>query len=176
MALAAAAGVLALGVLFGMLLAVGLSLLLALRRFAQPASSELGRLPGTRDFVALRLHPQAERTPGVLVLRPDEPMFFANAEAMAHTVAGLAHTPGLHAVVLSVESSDDMDVTTLEAMQELHAHLARSGVALLLARVKDHPRAALQRAGLGHIATFWSVDDAVRAAQAPAIPEQPATA
>lgn len=174
MALAAAAGVLALGVLFGMLLAVGLSLLLALRRFAQPASSELGRLPGTRDFVALRLHPQAGRTPGVLVLRPDEPLFFANAEAMAHTVAARASAPGLHAVVLSVESSDDMDVTTLEAVQELHAHLARRGVALLLARVKDHPRAALQRAGLAHIATFWSVDDAVCAAQAPAIPEQPA--
>ena len=172
MALAAAAGVLVLGVLFGMLLAVGLSLLLALRRFAQPAASELGRLPGTHDFVALKLHPQAQRTPGVLVLRPDEPLFFANAEAMAHIVATHAGAQGVRAVVLSVESSDDMDVTTLEALQELQAHLARRGLALLLARIKDHPRAALQRAGLTHIPLFWSVDDAVGAAQGMAIPEQ----
>lgn len=172
MALAAAAGVLVLGVLFGMLLAVGLSLLLALRRFAQPACSELGRLPGSHDFVALALHPQAQRTPGVLVLRPDEPLFFANAEAMAHIVAARAHGAGLRAVVLSVESSDDMDVTTLEALQELQAHLARQGLALLLARIKDHPREALERAGLAQIPLFWSVDDAVGAAQALPIPEQ----
>lgn len=169
LALGSAAGVLVLGVLPGMLLAIGLSLLLALRQFAQPACSELGRLPGTHDFVALDLHPQAQRTPGVLVLRPDEPLFFANAEAMVQMVAARAGAQGLHAVVLSVESSDYLDVTALESLQELHTHLTRRGLVLVLARIKDPPRAALERVGLTQIPLYWSVDDAVNAVTAKSI-------
>lgn len=173
LALGAAAGVLLLGVLLGMLLAVGLSLLLALKRFAQPAFCELARLPDTHDFVDRSLHPRAEPAPGVLVLRPDGPVFFANAESMLQIVAARAGAPGLRAVVLSMESSDSLDVTTLEALQELHAHMQRCGLPLLLARVKDGPRAALERAGLTQLPLFWSVDDAVQAAQSLPIPEQP---
>lgn len=88
--------------------------------------------------------------------------------------AGLAIAGMLvpEAVVLSVESSDYLDVTALEALQELHAHLARRGLALLLARIKDPPRAALERVGLTQIPLYWSVDDAVRAATAPTYPTE----
>lgn len=182
LAVAAAAGVLLFGVLFGMLLAVGFSVLLALRRFAEPAWSELGRLPGSHDFLDLARHPEARRVPGVLVVRPEEPVFFANAEAIFQQVRTLAQTGEIRMVVLSMEASDDLDTTSVEALSELQDYLDARGQTLLLARVKDGPRAALQRAGSvlvdgpaapPHAANsgaqaiiwemYWSVDDAVTA-------------
>lgn len=175
LALVAAAGVLVFGVLFGMLLAVGLSLLLAIRRFAQPMVTELGQLPGTRNYIDISRHPEAVSIPGVLVVRPEEPLFFANAEGVFKVLAQRASQQCVLAVVLSLEVCDDLDSTALEALAEFAAGLRQNERVLLLARVKDRPRDALLRAGLTcaaqavksqhAITVYWSVDDAVRAAQ-----------
>lgn len=175
LAIVAALGVLVFGVLFGMLLAVGLSLLLAIRRFAQPMVTELGQLSGTRNYIDRSRHPEAVSIPGVLVARPEEPLFFANAEGVFKFLNHRASQQGVRAVVLSLEVSDDLDSTALEALGEFVAGLQQNGRALLLARVKDRPRDALLRAGLTGtdpgaegqhaITMYWSVDDAVRAAQ-----------
>lgn len=170
LALVAAAGVLSFGVLFGMLLAVALSLLLALRRFAQPIVSELGLLPGTRDYLDCERHPETRTQPGILVMRPEEPLFFANAEQVFSLVRQRATQYRAGVVVLSLELSDDFDTTVMESLAEFAAALEQRGVKLLLARVKDKPREALLRQGLGdgrsgHPTLYWSVDDAMKAAQ-----------
>lgn len=183
LALVAAAGVLLFGVLLGMLLAVGLSALLALRRFAEPVWSELGQLPDTRDYLDTAHHPEVERVSGVVVARPEEPVFFANAETIFRQVLQLAQRPGVYALILSMEESDDLDTTAVEALDDLRCHLQSCGQTLLLARLKDRPRIALQRISrvvmAGQQATpwlmYWSVDDAVQAAlqlqgQGPAAP------
>ena len=172
LAVVAAAGVLLFGVLFGMLLAVALSLLLAIRRFALPLVSELGQLGATRDYVDHARHPETTRQPGVLIMRPAEPLFFANAEQVFRVVLERLKAVQARVVVLSLEVSDDLDSTAVEALAEFAKALADAGVALLLARVKDKPRQALIRVGLatseipgsGGVQLFWSVDDAVRAA------------
>ena len=171
LAWAAAAGVFGFGVLPGMLLAVALSLLLALRRFAQPLVSELGLLPDTRDYLDRVRHPDALTQASTLIMRPEEPLFFANAEQVFHRVRQRADALQASVVVLSLEVCDDLDSTAVEALAELTASLERHGIALLLARVKDRPREALLRAGLTHaagggVALFWSVDDAAQAAAA----------
>lgn len=171
LALVAAGGVLVFGVLPGMLLAVALSLLLALRRFAQPLVAELGLLPGTRDYLDRQYHPQTTTVPGTLIMRPEEPLFFANAEQVFRVVRQRADAMQAQVVVLSLEVCDDLDSTAVETLAELAASLERHGMALLLARVKDRPRQALVRAGLTHaavggVALFWSVDDAAQAAAA----------
>lgn len=168
LAVMAAVGVLAFGVLFGMLLAVGSSLLLAIHRFAQPVVVELGQLPGTRDYQDLNRHGEALRQPGLLVLRVEEPLFFANAEQAFQYVRAWAVREQPATVVLSLEVCDNLDVTASEALAELTANLQRAGIELALARVKDRIRDALARAGLigehDHaIAAYWSVDDAVQA-------------
>lgn len=182
LALVAGAGVLLFGVLFGMLLAVGLSLLLALRRFAQPVLSELGQLPGTRDFLDCERHPETRVQPGILVVRPEEPLFFANAEQVFQQVRERTLARPTQVVVLSLEVSDDLDSSAMESLAELAAALRQQGCWLLLARVKDKPREALLRLGLadlggsGPVALYWSVDDAVSAAQALRQQPLPATA
>ncbi|MEO7954226.1 MAG: SulP family inorganic anion transporter [Polaromonas sp.] len=169
LALVAAAGVFRLGVLPGMLLAVALSLLLAIRRFAQPLVTELGLLPGTRDYLDRRRHPDATTMAGTLIMRPEEPLFFANAEQVFQYVRRRVDATNARVVVLSLEVCDDLDSTAVEALAEFSASLKSQGIALLLARVKDRPREALVRMGLadgatGEVALFWSVDDAAQAA------------
>ena len=168
-ALVAAGGVFVFGALPGMLLAVSLSLLLALRRFAQPLVAELGLLPGTRDYVDRQLHPDATAVDGTLIMRPEEPLFFANAERIFQYVLGRVDRAQARVVVLSLEVCDDLDSTAVEALAEFAVSLTSQGKALFLARVKDRPREALLRMGLGNAAIgglplFWSVDDAARAA------------
>ncbi len=174
LAVVAAAGVLLFGVLFGMLLAVALSLLLAIRRFALPLVSELGQLGATRDYVDHARHPEATLYPGVLIMRPAEPLFFANAEQVFQVVLVRSKAMQARVVVLSLEVSDDLDSTAVEALAEFAKALRDDGVALLLARVKDKPRQALMRVGLATsesigndgVQLFWSVDEAVRGALA----------
>lgn len=171
LAVVAAGGVLLFGVLFGMLLAVAMSLLLAVRRFAQPLVSELGQLPGTRDYLDRARHPEVIVVTGTLIMRPEEPLFFANAEQVFQVVRQRARALGTSVVVLSLEVSDDLDSTAVEALAEAATSLRAHGTSLILARVKDKPREALTRMGLtanndAGIRLFWSVDDAVRAAAA----------
>jgi MFS superfamily sulfate permease-like transporter len=169
LALVAAAGVFIAGALPGMLLAVSLSLLLALRRFAQPLVTELGRLPGTRDYVDRKRHPEAAVLDGTLIMRPEEPLFFANAERVFQHVLRCVDEAQARVVVLSLEVCDDLDSTAVEALAEFSTGLKSQGKALLLARIRDRPREALMRMGLtdaaaGGLALFWSVDDAAQAA------------
>ena len=86
-ALGAAAGVLLLGVLDGMLVAIALSLAALIRRLASPHVARLGRLGGGHDFVDLARHPEAVSPPGIAIWRPAEPLFFANAERILAFIA-----------------------------------------------------------------------------------------
>ena len=161
--------VLLLGVLHGMLVAVGLSLVGALRRFSLPVVHELGELGTSRNYAVLEAHPDASRIPGVLILRPEEPLFFANAErVVAEVLARLsAHRNEVRAVVLSLEESTDLDSTAVECLVELAQRLREAGVVLVLSRAKDAVRALLTRcdpAGVGDASRMhFSVADSVRA-------------
>ena len=78
----AVVAVLLLGVLDGLLAAIGVSLLLLLRRFARTTVSWLGRLGQSHDYVDTARHPEAAVPPATLIARPEVPLFFGNAEAV----------------------------------------------------------------------------------------------
>ena len=160
--------VLAFGVLDGMLIAIALSVLDAMRRFSQPVMHELGELGATRNFVVLDAHQGASAIPGLLILRPEEPLFFASAERVAADVMVRTRSrDDLHTVILSLEESSDLDSTALECLIELDQRLLAAGKSLVLTRVKDPVRELLGRChpeGLGAADRwFWSVADAVQA-------------
>ena len=169
LAVTAVLAVIVLGVVNGMLLAVLLSIVAAVRSFSQAPVSVLGELGRTRDFVDLARHPEAAEAAGVLVVRPEAPLFFANAERTLFAVRGLAQArPSSTTVVVSLEESADLDSTALEALLELDTWMQRSGRRLVLARAKDGVRELLQRAqpmAASPLACFWSVADAVDAAR-----------
>lgn len=168
---AAVLAVLALGVLDGLLVAIGASLALLIRDLTQPRVSVLGRLNDSHDFVSVALHPSVRVLPDILILRPDEPLFFANVEAVLdHAAAQLAAAPGARALVLSLEESPDLDGTAIEVLGQFSAQVANGGRTLRLARLKDPVFAVLTTAALpgltGEALSGASVDAVVQSLQA----------
>ncbi len=177
--LGAAMAVLVLGVLDGMLAAIGLSVLAALRRFSQPVVHELGALGSSRNFVDVNTQPAAAAVAKLLIVRPEEPLFFGCAEqVMAEVLARVNAREGLKDVLLSLEESADLDSTAVECLMELDRALARVGKRLLLVRVKTTVRELLGRWDPDQLGRsdrmFWSVADGVDFAlgRAP-LPAQP---
>ena len=154
------------GVLNGLLAGIAFSLALLLKSLASPRLSVLGRV-GAHDYVSLARFAHAVSTPGVLIVRPEQPLFFANAEPLLAQVRQRAlAAPDWKLVILSLEESPDLDSTTLEALEEFCSWLAARGVQFRVARLKELAREALLRAQLAHLPAsaldYSSVDDAVR--------------
>ena len=154
------------GVLNGLLAGIAFSLALLLKSLASPRLSVLGRV-GAHDYVSLARFAHAVSTPGVLIVRPEAPIFFANAEPLFAQVRQRAlAAPDTKLVILSLEESPDLDSTTLEALEEFCSWLAARGVQFRVARLKELAREALLRAKLAHLPAsaldYSSVDDAVR--------------
>ena len=167
-AIGAALGVLALGVLDGMLLAIVLSLAALIQRFATPGIARLGRVGSSHDYVDVARHPDAVAPTDVAIWRPATPLFFANAERILALIATKTRAePGLSAIVLSLEESNDLDSTALDALIEFDRTMEESGIPVQLARLHDHVRDLLAAAGMGDLAASgtYSVDDAVTAAE-----------
>ena len=163
--LTAVAAVITFGMLDGLLAAIAFSLAMLLHSLASPRLSVLGRM-GAHDFVSVARFAQASCTPGVLVLRPEEPLFFANAEPLlALARQGVLQQPDTRLVVFSLEESPDLDGTALESLGEFAAWLAVRNIELRLARLKEASRDALLRASFSQLPAseldYSSVDDAV---------------
>lgn len=165
--LVAVAAVLLLGVLVGLLAAIGVSLLLLLRGFSRTTVSWLGRLGRSHDYVDTGRHPEAVVPPGVLIARPEVPLFFGNADAVFASIrARIDATPALQRMVLSLEESPDLDATAIEALCDFAAYVRVRGARLSLARVKDNVRDLLAKVDSPDLSATvyapWSVDDAVQ--------------
>ncbi len=165
LALGTAAGILAFGVLDGMLIAIGLSLVSLLSRLSHPVIARLGQLPDSRDYVDRARHPDAFVIHDLAIFRPAAPLFYANAGTVLAAVIHLTkEDPAIRRVILSLEESFDLDTTALDELTEFDRELRRHGIRLAYARVHDHVRDLLARAGEKDILNrcSYSVDDAVQ--------------
>ncbi len=160
---AAAVAVVVLGVLNGLLAGMAISVAMTLRGLSEPRMSELGRRRDGHDYLGLQ-HDGVVPVPGVLILRPEAPLFFANVERMLAEMRKRIADHAPRAFVLSLEETPDLDGTTIEALAAFTAEQGAAGRAMVLARLKDPVLALLQEAMAGQPATrleAGSVDDAV---------------
>lgn len=148
-ALAALFGVLQMGILKGLIFAVGLTLIALMRKLSSPQDSVLGRLPGSTNFVDVSRHPQAEQVAGLMIFRPNGILFFANANRIHNRLRELVKQAGLslRTVLINLEASPDVDVTSLEMLVELRKELHASGIDLYFARVADPVRDLFECSG-----------------------------
>ena len=172
--------VLTVGVLYGVLVAVGLSVLDLLRRVARPHDGVLGYVPGIAGMHDIDDYPDARPVPGLLVYRYDAPLCFANAENFrSRALAALETQPKPPRwFLLNAEANVEIDSTAAEALEALHDELQRRGIVLALARVKQDLRADLRAAGLldlvGEERIFPTLPTAVEAFRSgPSPPEEP---
>ena len=150
LALATTAAVLVFGVLYGVLVAIVLSILDLLRRVARPHDAIQGFVPGVAGMHDIDDYPNAELEPGLVVYRYDAPLFFANAENFRErALAAVNEVPGpVEWFVLNAEANVEVDLTALDALDQLRSELARRGIIFGMARVKQDLRIQLEAAGL----------------------------
>jgi MFS superfamily sulfate permease-like transporter len=168
--IASVLAVLILGVLDGLLAGIAVSMLMMLRRLSESTISVLGRLGQGHDFVSIALHPEAQAVPGIVILRPDELLFFANAERILNQARLLIKQSdaAIHTVIFSLEETPDLDSTSLEAIRDFHQMMVAAGKRMLFARLKEPVQQMLKRADIAGLSSSsisgLSVDDAVRIA------------
>jgi len=171
LALVAAGGVLAFDLLYGVLVAVALSLLDVLRRVARPHDGVLGYVPGVAGMHDVDDYAVTRQVPGLVVYRYDSPLFFANAENFRHRALAAvdsAQSP-TEWLLLNTEANVQVDLTALDALDELRVELERRGIVLALARAKAELVDDLRRVGLleqiGTDRIFATLPSAVEAYQ-----------
>lgn len=174
LALVALFGVLIFDILPGLLLAVVLSLVILIYRASRPNGSVLGRVPGSEVYGDIARHPENETVPGLLIFRLNAPLFFANSALMRERVKTLARnaTPPTRAVLLDLQASSDLDISSVDMLAELAGELQTEGIELLLTNARGPVRDMLRRSQilqrLGEQHLFASLADAVAAFQYPA--------
>jgi SulP family sulfate permease len=140
---------LAFGVELGIGIAVAASIVVVAVRMMTPHTAELGRLPDSSLYRNVARFPQAERVPGVAIIRFDVSLSYLNVEFLKRRVQRLVDESGpeLRAVVLDASGVNDIDTSAVEAFTELIVDLAEDGIAVHLAGAKGPVRDVLMRSG-----------------------------
>jgi MFS superfamily sulfate permease-like transporter len=167
--LATLAGVVTIDVLPGLVIGVVSMILLVVYQASRPHISVLGRVPGVPDaFGDVGRHPGYERVPGLLVLRLEAPLFYANASLVTGSIKRLAGAadPPPKAVVLDFGPNSSLDITSSEKL-ELAVTLRSAGIDFALAEVRRPLRVAARRssvlATIGEDHVFRTIDEAADA-------------
>jgi SulP family sulfate permease len=168
------------GVLEALVVAVGLSIVDSVRRSARPYDAVLGFVPSLGRYADVALHPSAQVTPGVVVYRLDDRLFFANARYVSGRVReAIRAAPSETAwLVFDAEAMMHIDSTGLDALATLASDLPREGVRLVIARLRRRMRDEFDGAGLtatiGDEHFYAGVEQAVAALSGPRAPALPA--
>lgn len=130
------AGTLIFGVEVGISLGVGASLLVFLYRSSKPHAAIVGQVPGTEHYRNVKRH-QVETIPGIVSIRVDESLYFANARYLEDLVFDIASkSPDLQHVILMCSAVNDLDLSALESLEAINLRLRDQGIALHLSEVK----------------------------------------
>ncbi len=149
LSMAGFAGVAIFGVLAGIAIAVGLSILGVFRRAWEPYRTTLGKVDGMRGYHDLHMYPDATTPPGLVIYRFDGPLIFANSRTFRDEIRRLARTdPPPRWIVISAEPMTDVDTTAADMLEELDDELETAGIELVFAEMKDAVRAKIKDYGL----------------------------
>ncbi len=139
-------GVALLGVLPGILVAVGLSILDVFRRTWWPYHAELGKVAGIDGLHDTERYPNAQLLPGIVVYRFDAPLIFANARMFGEAMRAIAQEHrDLRWIVIAAAPITDVDTTASDMLQELDLWLNERGTSLVFAEMKDPVREKIER-------------------------------
>jgi MFS superfamily sulfate permease-like transporter len=172
-----AASVILVGVLEAIVFAAGLSIVDVVRRSARPHDAVLGWSDKLGRYADVSVHRSARVTPGVLVYRLDDRIFFANARYVRgrinEALQGAPHP--VHWLVFDAEAVTHVDATGLATLEELVRECRREGVGFAVARLKRIAREGFDDSGLtdliGRERFYWTVREAVEDAPSGPAPD-----
>jgi SulP family sulfate permease len=161
--------VLLLGILQGILLAAGASILLLLARASRPHVAFLGRIPGTNSYSDVARHPENEPLAGVVAFRPEASLIYVNADAVLEAVLNRIESAGPAAtrlVVCDLSAAPHIDLAGTRMLHELHAQSALRGIPLRIVGAHGQVRDLLRADGVsekvGGLGRVFTLDSAVR--------------
>jgi anti-anti-sigma factor len=171
-AVVGAVSVVLLGPLYGLGIAIGISLLAIIYRSSSPHIEVLGKISEEKAaWGRVRGHPDRRPVAGVVVVRLDAPLFWANATAIEdRLLAEVENWPDTRALVLDLEATTQLDTTSADVLRHLADELTKRDINLYLARVLHRVEHVLERSGfvdvVGQERHFWhSISQCVRAAR-----------
>ena len=144
-------GVVVLGVIWGVGLAVGISLLALVQKAWRPYTTTLVRVHGLKGYHDANRHPEGRQIPGLRLYRFDAPLFFANSELFRDEVLALVSAGSTRWVVVTAEPITDIDATADDMLVELHGQLTERAVVLGFAELKGVVRDRLERSGTSKV-------------------------
>jgi MFS superfamily sulfate permease-like transporter len=139
---------------FGAIPGIGMAIVIAVIEFLwdgwRPHSAILGRAEGVSGYHDITRYPHARRIPGLVMLRWDAPLFFANAELFRdRALEAVRSAPGaVRWLVVAAEPVTSVDVTSADVLSELDDTLRAAGIELCFAEMKDPVKDKLKRFGL----------------------------
>jgi sulfate permease, SulP family len=144
-------GVVVLDVLPGLIIGVVLSILLVVYRDSKIPLSVLGAdptVPGA--YVDVHRHPDAQATPGLLVVRPDGTVYYVNAQSVLDGIESLlSSSPGpVRCIVVDLDANDELDITSSEKLAKLVHDLRHNGVQMAFAHLHAPALDMARRAGV----------------------------
>ena len=141
--------VLLLGILQGIVVAAGASILLLLARASRPHVAFLGRIPGTSSYSDVARHPDNEALPGVIAFRPEASLIYANADAVLEAVLDrLRASDGIRLVICDLSASPYLDLAGARMLHDLYGELATHGIALRIVGAHGWARDLLRADGM----------------------------
>ncbi|EOZ4729190.1 SulP family inorganic anion transporter [Pseudomonas aeruginosa] len=142
-------GVLTVGVLPGIFVAVSIAVLRLLYYTYRPSDAVLGWMHGIDGQVELAKYPQATTLPGLVIYRFDAPLLFFNADYFKQRVLAVVDgSERPNAVLLNAEAMTNLDISGLATLHEVQQILKAQGVHLSLARVTGQTLDLLQRSSM----------------------------
>ncbi len=156
-AIMAMVGVLAFGILEGLILAVSLSLVGLLFHAKDPQTAILGKIPDENVYANIARFPEAETVPGLTIFRFDEQLFFANAANFRDEIRAIvAAAPETRAILVDAEAINDIDVTALDMLRDLQEELADQNIDINIARIRSQVKEYFSRADIEDRFDFYA--------------------
>jgi SulP family sulfate permease len=162
------AATLVFGIMTGLLLGIVASILLFITLNTRPYTAILGRLPNTNIVRNVEHFPEAQTFPGLVILRIDASLYFANVVFLKQRIRDICeqHGANLKALILDASAVNDLDSSADTALHQLSDELKRSGTAFYIAGIKAPVRDVMMRSGLyetlGGDHFFFTIDAAVK--------------
>jgi SulP family sulfate permease len=159
---------LSLGIMTGLLLGIIASILLFITLNTRPNTAILGRLPHTNIFRNVEHFPEAQTIPGLVILRIDASLYFANVVFLKEKIHEICerHAADLKALILDASAVNDLDSSADTALHQLSDEFRKKGITFYIAGVKAPVREVMKRSGLyailGSDHFFFTIDAAVK--------------
>lgn len=143
-------GVITIGVLKGVLVAIGLAIIQLVYRASRPHDAILGQIEGMDGFHDIEGQPSVQTIPGLIIYRFDAPLLFFNADFFKARVRDVLDKAEVRTewFLLDTESISSIDITAAAKLEEVYGELAQKGIVLAIARAKGPLRKMLERTGI----------------------------